>query len=55
MSAQADINQHGSEGMGIFNPRRVACDLRTFGRLSREVKAVVSCASKNKRRAHSEE
>ena len=54
MSAQADINQRGSEGMGISNPRRVACDPRTFGRPSRGVKAVVSCASKNKRRAQSE-
>ena len=55
MSVQADINQRGSEGMGISNPRRVACDPRTFGRLSRGAKAVVSCASKNKRRAQSSE
>ena len=54
MSVQADINQRGSEGMGISNPRRVACDPRTFGCPSRGVKAVVSCASKNKRRAQSE-
>ena len=48
MSVQADINQRGSEGMGISNPRRVACDPRTFGHPSRGAKAVVSCASKNK-------
>ena len=41
MSAQADINQHGSEGMGISNPHRVACDPRTFGRPSIRAKAVV--------------
>ena len=46
MSVQADINQRGSEGIGISNPCRVACDLRTFGRPSRGVKAVVSCAGK---------
>ena len=45
-----DINQRGSEGMGISNPRRVTCDPRTLGRPSRGAKAVVSCASKNKRR-----
>ena len=55
MSAQADINQRGLEGMGISNPRRVDCDLSTFGRPSRRVKAVISCASKNKRRAQSKE
>ena len=55
MSAQADINQRGSEGMGISNPPRVACNPRTFGRPSRGAKAVVSCASKNKQRAQSEE
>ena len=46
MSAQADINQHGSEGIGISNPRRVTCDPRTFGHPSRGAKAVISCASK---------
>ena len=30
MSVQADINQHGSEGIGISSPCRVACDPRTF-------------------------
>ena len=48
MSAQADIDQCGLEGMGISNPHRVACDPRTFGCLSRGAKAIVSCASKNK-------
>ena len=48
MSAQADINQRGSEGMGISNPRRVACDPRTFGCPSRGAKAVVSCARRSK-------
>ena len=55
MSAQADINQCGSEGMGISNPCRVTCDPRTFGRPSRGAKAIVFCASKNKRRAQSSE
>ena len=54
MSVQADINQCGSEGMGIFNPCRVACDPRTFGCPSRGAEAVLSCASKNKQRAQSE-
>ena len=49
MSAQADINQCGAEGMGISNPHRVACDPRTFGHQSRGAKAIVSCESKNKR------
>ena len=40
MSVQADINQRGSEGMGISNPHRVACDPRTFGRPSRGAKAL---------------
>ena len=54
MSVQADINQRGSEGMGISNPCRVACDPRTFVCPSRGAKAIVSRASKNKRRAQSE-
>ena len=32
MSAQADINQRGLEGMGISNPRRVTYDPKTIGR-----------------------
>ena len=38
MSAQADINQRGSEGMGISNPCRVACNLRTIGHRADERK-----------------
>ena len=38
MSVQADINQCGSEGMGISNPRRVACDTRTIGHRAEERK-----------------
>ena len=56
MSAQADIDQRGSEGMGISNPRRVACDPRTFGHPSRGAKPsfLAQARTNDERRAKSE-
>ena len=55
MSAQADINQRGSEGMGISNPPQGRLQPEDYRPPSRGAKAVVSCASKKKRRAQSEQ
>ena len=55
MSAQADINQRGSEGMGISYPPQGRLRPEDYRPLSRGAKAVVSCASKKKRRAQSEQ
>ena len=54
MSAQADINQCGSEGMGISNPRRVACDPRTIGRRAEERKPSAQARKNYELRAQSE-
>ena len=48
MSAQADINQRGSEGMGISNPPQGRLRPEDYRPPSRGAKAVVSCASKKK-------
>ena len=55
MSAQADINQRGSEGMGISNPPQGRLRPENYRLPSRGAKAVVSCPSKKKRRAQSSE
>ena len=46
MSAQADINQRGSEGIGISNPPQGRFRPEDYRPPSRGAKAVVSCASK---------
>ena len=55
MSVQADINQRGSEGMGISNLPQGRLRPEDYRPPSRGVKAVVSCTSKKKRRAQSEQ
>ena len=55
MSVQADINQHGSEGMGISNPLQGHLWPEDYRLPSRGAKVIVSCTSKKKRRAQSSE
>ena len=55
MSAQADINHRGSEGMGLSYPPQGRLRPEDYRPLSRGAKAIVSCASKKKRRAQSEQ